>query len=40
MSKYPIPCVTHISDGAGWEKDINELLKWNQTFGSTMHEKC
>ncbi|KAL0138203.1 ATP-NAD kinase-like domain-containing protein [Mucor lusitanicus] len=36
MSKYPIPCVTHISDGAGWEKDINELLKWNQTFGSNI----
>ncbi|CEI96286.1 hypothetical protein RMCBS344292_10452 [Rhizopus microsporus] len=29
MSKYPIPCV----QGARWEKDINELLKWNQTFG-------
>ncbi|CAO3623308.1 unnamed protein product [Mucor hiemalis] len=36
MSKYPIPCVTHITDGAGWEKDINELLKWNQTFGSNI----
>ncbi|GAA5797922.1 hypothetical protein HPULCUR_003318 [Helicostylum pulchrum] len=36
MSKYPIPCVTHISDGSGWEKDINELLKWNQTFGSNI----
>ncbi|CEP11318.1 hypothetical protein [Parasitella parasitica] len=37
MSKYPIPCVTHINDGAGWEKDINELLKWNQTFGTNVH---
>lgn len=33
MSKYPIPCVTHLEKDAHWEKDINELLKWNQSFG-------
>jgi hypothetical protein len=33
MSKYPIPCVTHIGDETRWERDINEVLKWNQSFG-------
>ncbi|KAG1137474.1 hypothetical protein G6F37_005872 [Rhizopus arrhizus] len=33
MSKYPIPCVTQLEKETRWEKDINELLKWNQSFG-------
>ncbi|KAI7850557.1 ATP-NAD kinase-like domain-containing protein [Circinella umbellata] len=36
MSKYPIPCVTRVSEGTDWAKDINELLKWNQNFGRNL----
>ncbi|CAO3595832.1 unnamed protein product [Absidia cylindrospora] len=32
MSKYPVPCVTRISEGNDWAKDINDLLKWNNQF--------
>ncbi|CAO3618656.1 unnamed protein product [Cunninghamella echinulata] len=32
MSKYPVPCVTRLSQENDWAKDINELLKWNYPF--------
>ncbi|CAG8465318.1 655_t:CDS:10 [Diversispora eburnea] len=37
MSSYPIPCVNRIDKGIAWVKDINNLLKWNQSFVNKKH---
>ncbi|KAF9295770.1 NADH kinase pos5 [Linnemannia elongata] len=32
MSPFPMPCVNRVHAGEDWMKDINDLLKWNQSF--------
>ncbi|KNC99941.1 uncharacterized protein SPPG_05314 [Spizellomyces punctatus DAOM BR117] len=32
MSQFPIPCVSRTRHGKDWVRDINQTLKWNQSF--------
>ncbi|KAF9933215.1 NADH kinase pos5 [Linnemannia zychae] len=34
MSPFPMPCVNRVHAGEDWMKDINDLLKWNQSFNN------
>jgi len=34
MSPYPVPTVSRTNTGIDWLKDVNDLLKWNQSFGN------
>ncbi|KAG5456792.1 MAG: ATP-NAD kinase-like domain-containing protein [Olpidium bornovanus] len=34
LSQYPVPCANRIDQNTDWVRDLNDMLKWNQSFVS------